>query len=137
MTAPTLADHHRDAVHYPACNCGAVWRQRGNLTGHCTACHQTFQGIELFDRHQSTDADGRTHCRAGSEIRLGKAEHRLELIDGVWRGPRMSPETIAARFGGTERASNREITTETVQNVPAPHRDDSEPADGRTTEGGH
>jgi DNA (cytosine-5)-methyltransferase 1 len=55
MTAPTLADHHRDAVHYPACNCGAVWRQRGNLTGHCTACHQTFQGIELFDRHQSTD----------------------------------------------------------------------------------
>ena len=96
---PTLEDHHKDAVRYPACNCGTIWRQRGNLTGHCTKCHETFEGVSLFDRHQHTGPDGRTICTNPADITLGKAETRLEQVDGVWRGPRMPADVIAARFG--------------------------------------
>jgi hypothetical protein len=31
--------------------CGAVWWQSGNRTGHCSGCHRTFDGLGAFDRH--------------------------------------------------------------------------------------
>lgn len=32
--------------------CGKSWRQRGNRTGHCSGCHETFEGLSLFDAHR-------------------------------------------------------------------------------------
>lgn len=83
----TMEDHQADAVRFPACSLGHVWKQRGNKTGHCAKCHATFEGIDLFDRHQSS-VDGVTVCAdpAGMTIRGVP----LELFDGAWRGPRMS-----------------------------------------------
>lgn len=97
MTAPTIDDHKADAVRYPACNCGAIWKQRGNLTGHCTNYHQTFDGITLFDRHQHTADDGHTICKNPADMTI--KGQTLDRIDGVWRGPRMPDDVKARRFG--------------------------------------
>lgn len=38
--------------------CGKSWRQRGNRTGHCGGCHETFEGGSLFDAHLVHEKDG-------------------------------------------------------------------------------
>ena len=67
--------------------CGKSWKQRGNRTGHCAGCHETFEGIALFDAHQRVSADGKLVCLAPDRmIFRGK---KLRLVDGTWRGPAM------------------------------------------------
>lgn len=41
--------------------CGQWWRQRGNLTGHCSGCCYTFGTGQSFDAHQATYA-GAVEC---------------------------------------------------------------------------
>lgn len=43
--------------HGPKCS----WRQRGNLTGHCSGCCRTFDTLSAFDAHQAV-VDGRVVC---------------------------------------------------------------------------
>lgn len=86
----TMDDHHADAIRYPACSLGHVWWQHGNRTGHCARCHATFEGVALFDAHQ-TSHDGVTTCKDPRTM-----EYRgvpLRLVDGSWRGPGM-PESV-------------------------------------------
>lgn len=45
-----------------ACKCGKTWIQHGNSSGHCTQCHETFYGIDAFDRHFSHDDQGKPIC---------------------------------------------------------------------------
>lgn len=81
-----------------SCKCGARWRQRGNRTGHCSACHQTFEGLAVFDSHQRESAEGKTVCLPPDRIWFkGK---RLRLVDGTWRGPAM----VTVPFPKGERA---------------------------------
>lgn len=73
--------------------CGKSWRQRGNTTGHCARCHETFEGLGLFDWHQVVQGDGTVKCR---DLRSGAAIRRgLRLVDGTWRGPEMPKELLA------------------------------------------
>ena len=74
--------------------CGKTWHQRGNRTGHCSKCHETFEGLTLFDAHQRVLASGQVDCLKASTM-TWRGE-RLRLIDGTWRGPAM-PEKILAR----------------------------------------
>ena len=67
--------------------CRKSWKQRGNKTGHCGACHETFEGLSLFDAHQRTAADGSTICAYPSVMLFRKKPVRL--VDGTWRGPEM------------------------------------------------
>lgn len=90
----THDDHVRKPLLFPECNCGAVWRQRGNRTGHCSRCHLTWEGISLFDAHQSTGPDGHTICKAPTEMTV-KGEP-LRFVDGSWRGPKMSRTALEA-----------------------------------------
>ena len=76
--------------------CGKSWQQRGNRTGHCAACHEAFEGLALFDAHQSFGPDGSVVC-ADPALMVFRKE-ALRLINGSWRGPQM-PTGI---FGGTE-----------------------------------
>lgn len=69
--------------------CGKTWNQRGNRTGHCAACHETFEGISLFDWHQELQADGRVKCRDPRDAKW--ASKGLRLVDGAWRGPKVDP----------------------------------------------
>jgi ribosomal protein L34E len=79
----TMDDHRRNAVQFPACSLDHVWRQRGNRTGHCAKCHETFEGISLFDAHQ-TVKDGKTICKDPRTEAIGGKT--LRQVDGAWRG---------------------------------------------------
>ncbi len=67
--------------------CGKTWVQRGNRTGHCGGCHETFEGIALFDAHQSLNPDGSVICADPAQMTYRKQP--LRLVDGTWRGPEM------------------------------------------------
>ncbi|PPF56068.1 hypothetical protein C5B94_03875 [Clavibacter michiganensis] len=74
--------------------CGKSWRQRGNRTGHCAACHETFEGITAFDAHQAQQPDGSVKCRDPRDTSVNG--HTLRLVDGTWRGPAMPKDTFKA-----------------------------------------
>lgn len=71
--------------------CGKTWRQRGNRTGHCAKCHETFEGLSLFTWHQTLTAEGRVTCRKPSDAKW--IDKGLRLVNGSWRGEAM-PEGV-------------------------------------------
>jgi hypothetical protein len=80
--------------------CGKGWKQRGNRTGHCSGCHETFEGIALFDAHQRRSADGSLVCLDPAVMKhRGK---RLRLVYGTWRGPQMPGGTFKTEQHTTE-----------------------------------
>lgn len=88
----SLSDH--DTAHGA---CGKTWRQRGNRTGHCSGCHETFEGETVFDAHRVTDENGDRVCLAPSEVKIVGVALRVE--NGTWRGPRMSKEQAERAWG--------------------------------------
>ena len=78
--------------------CGRTWKQRGNTTGHCADCHETFEGLALFDAHRITKDDGKRGCLDPAAMTY-KGEP-LRLINDSWRGPAMDEETLARKTGG-------------------------------------
>lgn len=58
----------------PGCRKEILWR--GDITGHCAKCHETFAGIESFDRHQRLSG-GEVTCLDPAEVRSG--QRRMEL----------------------------------------------------------
>lgn len=77
--------------------CGKTWNQRGNRTGHCSKCHETFEGLSLFDWHQVLAVDGSVICRDPSEPRW--ASKGLRFIDGTWRGPAWAADVFKQESG--------------------------------------
>ena len=75
--------------------CGKTWKQRGNRTGHCSGCHETFEGETLFDAHRVTLDDGTRGCLDPAAMK--HAGQPLRLINGSWRGPGMTDEALARR----------------------------------------
>ena len=51
------------------CVCGSQWVQRGSQTGHCAACHLTFDSERAFERHRTTRDDKRICLAAHSVVR--------------------------------------------------------------------
>jgi len=74
-------------VSHPAC--GKTWKQRGNRTGHCSKCHETFEGLSLFDSHQRIGDNGSVTCRDPHDPNYKYGGQNLRLVDGTWRGPAM------------------------------------------------
>ncbi len=81
----TAPDSDHDTAHGA---CGKTWRQRGNRTGHCSGCHETFEGEALFDAHRRTADDGTRICLEPAAMEFRGEPVRLE--NGTWRGPKMS-----------------------------------------------
>jgi len=77
-------------VTHPAC--GKSWKQRGNRTGHCAKCHETFEGVTLFDWHQLLDDEGRVTCRTPADEKW--QSKGLRLVDASWRGPELPEGTF-------------------------------------------
>lgn len=76
--------------------CDAVWTAPGAC--HCAGCHRTFSGLGLFDRHRTGYGEhGRCHDPATLTDRSGAPVG--EFRNGMWRGPEMSDDVIAARRG--------------------------------------
>ena len=85
----------RDGRIYPACAQGHVWRQSGNRTGHCSACHRTFDSGDAFDAHQRI-SDGVVTClnpstathqdgRAVFEVRAAGDPDKPDFGTRYWR----------------------------------------------------
>lgn len=73
--------------------CGKTWAQRGNRTGHCAKCCETFEGLTLFDAHQRVADDGSvTRLDPATMTFHGKP---LRNIGGSWRGPEMPKGAFA------------------------------------------
>lgn len=90
-TTPT--DHPQRPPSNPTGGCGGCdQRWTGMAPCHCSACHLTWSGITLFDRHRRGGA-----CLTPDEV----ITQGQELIhrDGIWRQPEMSDEEKLARFG--------------------------------------
>lgn len=84
--------------------CEATWTALG--TCHCGACHHTFSGVDLFDKHRSQYGEhGACLNPADLTIRKGPrtGEPVMHLRDGIWSGPEMTDEQKAARFGSRAR----------------------------------
>lgn len=64
--------------------CGKSWPQRGNRTGHCSACHETFEGLTLFDAHRVVGADGKRVCLDPSALEYPKGWRLQQDEHGVW-----------------------------------------------------
>lgn len=73
--------------------CSVTWT--GLSRCHCAAdtCHVTLSGVSLFEQHRR---GGR--CTPPDQMTV--AGEPLRLVDGVWRGPQMSDDEVAARTGG-------------------------------------
>lgn len=70
--------------------CGKSWLQRGERTGHCGGCHNTFEGNALFDAHFERMADGRVHCKNPAEMTYKKEPLVFDGTygDGAWSAAR-------------------------------------------------
>jgi hypothetical protein len=71
-----VSDRHLLHITCPAC--AGAWA--GSERAHCSACHRTFDDVELFDAHR---ADGR--CRCPEELGL------ISTRNGIWLGPLGTP----------------------------------------------
>ncbi|WP_420897723.1 hypothetical protein [Cryobacterium glucosi] len=76
--------------------CGKEWKQRGNLTGHCAKCCETFEGLTLFDAHQLILPNGRVECRDPHSLVFHGEP--IRLVEGTWRGPGMSATDLTRRL---------------------------------------
>lgn len=91
----------------PTYGCGGCTiRWKGVSRCHCAACHRTFNGIELFDRHR-VDVNGKGTCLDPTTItaqpkavkgqprpaKTTTGERVMWETDGIWR----SVETPAQR----------------------------------------
>lgn len=79
--------------------CGKSWLQRGNRTGHCSKCHETFEGVALFDAHQSLDDAGRVICADPRTMTFRKQP--LRRTGDSWSGPAL-PEGTFTKGGGED-----------------------------------
>ena len=75
--------------------CGKTWKQRGNRTGHCGKCCETFEGLALFDAHRAIQPDGSVIC--ADPVVMVFRGNPLRLVNGTWRGPGMPEGTFGGR----------------------------------------
>lgn len=61
--------------------CDATWT--GTRPCHCAACHNTFSGLQHFDRHRYANHG----CIDPATI------PGIEYRNGMWRGPQNNPWT--------------------------------------------
>lgn len=83
--------------------CGATWTGTG--PAHCGSCHRhPFASSGLFDLHRSTKGGEHGSCLDPFQV-LKNGERVMFLRDGMWRGPQMTDEQKARRFGSREETT--------------------------------
>lgn len=103
--------------------CGKSWRQRGNRTGHCARCHNTFEGERLFDAHFVRVGNG-VECREPASMLFNK---RPLVFDGTYGDGAWSRTDLTdSAFEGRESSGRVDGAGGTGQAVEAENRDVSE-----------
>ena len=74
--------------------CGKTWKQRGNTTGHCSGCHETFEGEHLFDAHREYKdaAKAVRGCKVPQDMEYPKG-YPLKSVNGSWRSTKPHPRS--------------------------------------------
>lgn len=87
--------------------CGKSWKQRGNRTGHCSGCHETFEGVSLFDLHRrgGVCADPREMVVEGKPLTLNTTHG-----DGSWSA---DASRMKAGFGDRNPAEGLQVPART------------------------
>lgn len=94
--------------------CGKSWKQRGNRTGHCSGCHETFEGLSLFDAH--FDRSGlKLACRDPREMEFNGSPLEFDSThgDGTWHEDRTKWRTRGE--WGDEGATARDESDEALE----------------------
>lgn len=91
MTRPTRPENPADS--FTCSGCDTRWR--GVSRAHCAACHHTFAGETMFDRHRR-DLRGTGICLDPETIRTSTGEPAMFLTNGLWQSianpaPRTAP----------------------------------------------
>ena len=81
--------------------CGKKWLQRGNRTGHCGGCHETFEGLALFDAHFDRSGGGLV-CRDPREMTFRGEALVFDPAygDGSWHATRTEWDTSVFQCRG-------------------------------------
>lgn len=87
----------RTAERFTCSGCDATWGGQGRA--HCAGCHRSFSTAGLFDLHRSAHGE-RGGCKDPATITDQSGQRVLFLRDGLWRGPEMTADQKAARWGG-------------------------------------
>lgn len=89
--------------------CGKSWKQRGNRTGHCSGCHETFEGVTLFDLHRrgGVCADPKEMTVAGKPLRFDDTHG-----DGSWWSDTSHLKAAYERTESAEGTPGAESTVE-------------------------
>ena len=103
----------RQLVTHPKCR--KSWLQRGNRTGHCAMCHETFEGSKLFDAHLLRAADGSVSCRDPRTMTFNGAH--LAFDDSHGDGSGRAPSTIR------EYHASRVVPSATTPDAPVTRLD--------------
>lgn len=78
--------------------CSTTWTALG--AAHCSACHRTFVGYVLFDRHRTAAGGEHGGCLdPGRLVNASTGTPVAEFRDGMWRGPEMTEEQKVQKFG--------------------------------------
>lgn len=79
-----------------SCQCGATWP--GLSPCHCSACHRTFSGVVLFDKHRHAQGE-HGGCHDPETIRNRRTGEKLMFLrdDGIWHGPEMDKAALNRR----------------------------------------
>ena len=76
--------------------CDTTWTALN--AAHCSACHQTFSGVHLFDRHRRPTGE-HGNCGHPGDLRDRTGAPVCEFRDGMWHYPEMTNDEKRARFG--------------------------------------
>lgn len=92
-----IDDQDRNGRTTPSCaGCGGIWHQKGNRSGHCSNCHETFGSLSAFDRHQRM-IEGKVVCfdpeSVGLVMSVDKVGTEQWRCPGTWTGPKREEET--------------------------------------------
>lgn len=96
--------------------CDSTWSLSAKAACHCSACHRTFSGIGLFDRHRRhQDVEGdRGTCLDPATMFTKSGEPLAEFRNGMWRGPE-APEGTWDQF---KKPAEPEIEVVIDNNMP-------------------
>lgn len=96
--SPPLTDSARQVAStigtYSCGGCDTRWP--GISRCHCSGCHQTFSGLELFDKHRR-ERHGDGYCIPPEDVVNREGIRQMFITNGIWHGienptPRVPPK---------------------------------------------
>lgn len=103
ILSPRLAPPVIPMAERPPYGCaGCTSRWGGLRTAHCGACHVTFSGLTLFDKHRTAKG---AYGECIDPATLTDHGQQLRLVEGIWRSPAIEGEYYGGTLAGGRHGS--------------------------------